>query len=134
MQVTYDKRDPGLARNLVNNEGLAILKLLVQQASAWYRHGLPPEPECMRHALDDFQKENDRLKLFLDECTLDTGSCIGGVLYDRYQDWCQQQAEPALKRTTFYREIDQRGYRRIRDPHKETISFFGLSLKVSVPE
>lgn len=102
-------RDTTIAEHLAKEKD-AILTWLVEGAVEWYRDGLNP-PDIVLEASKDYQSEQDRVLLFVNECC-DTGreyrECITvgrDRLYDTYKKWCEDSGYHYLAKKKLQDEI-----------------------------
>lgn len=72
-------------------EATGILAWLVRGCLEWQRIGLCP-PECVKSATADYQKDQDTIGQFIDECCqIGPGSnARAGQLYSGYTSWCKE--------------------------------------------
>lgn len=111
---TEDKRDRDLKEifNAPENQP-TILKWLVDGCTEYFKQGLNP-PKCVREATADYRLKYDRIGNFIKDCCV-VGSDYKtqrGELYEAYCSWCckaERRYKP-LGTTTFYGEIERRGY------------------------
>jgi P4 family phage/plasmid primase-like protien len=110
--VPEDKRDPELARKLIEEEGPAILAWLALGAQRQVQ-GLA-EPETVKMATAGYAQEEDAIGRFLNErvrrggdpiqCRLNTK-----IVYAAYEGWCHAEGVKPMPNHVFGREMKQRG-------------------------
>lgn len=117
-EVPAGERNPNLARELVDNEGPAILAWIVAGAVDMLTNGLG-EPTTVAAATEEYAEQEDGLKRFLDECchlgsTWTVKTKTSAVLA-RYQRWARENGERDMNSRTFGRELANRfGIKRIK--------------------
>jgi putative DNA primase/helicase len=101
-------------------EGEGILAWLVEGAKRWYAEGLP-KPKVIIDATSAWQKELDRLSVFLEDHTEKSKDAeayvLNKVLYEAYRSWCESNGERTLSQPRFTAQMEAMGYRKER---KET--------------
>ncbi len=105
-----------------------ILVWLVRGCLEWQEYGLNP-PDTVRVATKDYQRKEDSIAEFLDECTEDgTGEqfrVASATLYDAYESWYKQyQGNFPIKKRKFGEYIGKK-YTRLKSG---TIWYHGLRL------
>lgn len=104
-------RDDDLA-DALRAERQGIFRWLVQGAVEWYAQGLAP-PDVMRIAGSEYQREQDRVGQFVEECCRleqDAWAPISGVfdgIYPAYQAWAKEAGLQALGRNRFLSELER---------------------------
>jgi len=108
--IPEHERDERLRERLVNEEAAGILNWAITGAIEWYKHGLRP-PEAVMSATDAYEREMDRVGVFLDECCElgDGFSETFARLYSRYSEWSRAADDEPLKNRAFGTRLDQRG-------------------------
>jgi phage/plasmid-associated DNA primase len=74
-------------------------------------------PQCVAKATQDYQKAEDVVGQFLDDCTNAEGSgrILQSSLYESYQGWAAKQGiTRPLTATKFNRKMEERGFQRIK--------------------
>jgi putative DNA primase/helicase len=98
-------------------EGAGILAWLVEGAKHWYAHGLA-KPKVISDATTAWQKELDRLSLYIDEYTeraTDAEAYVPNkVLYEAYKSWCESNGERILSQPRFTGQMEAMGLRKER--------------------
>lgn len=125
-----DKRDRDLKELFGRAENRpTVLKWLVDGCAAYFKQGLNP-PECVRKATADYRLKYDRIGNFIkDRCVLGSKYKVQrGELYNAYRSWCckSENRYRPLGTTSFYSEIESRGYPIIR--HHEGYFAHGIAL------
>lgn len=109
--VPADERNPNLARDLVDNEGPAILAWIVAGAVDMLATGIA-EPASVSEATEEYAEQEDAVARFLDECC-HLGSAWNiktktAAVLARYQRWAKENGERDLNSRTFGRELANR--------------------------
>jgi putative DNA primase/helicase len=98
-------------------EGEGILAWLVEGAKRWYAKGLP-KLKVITDATNAWQKELDRLSVYLDEYTekaADAEAYVPNkVLYEAYKSWCESNGERTLSHSRFTGQMEAMGHRKER--------------------
>jgi putative DNA primase/helicase len=113
--IPADKRDRNLADKL-RAELPGILNWAIQGCMIWQAEGLHT-PQCVAKATQDYQKAEDVVGQFLDDCTNAEGSgrILQSSLYESYQGWAAKQGiTRPLTATKFNRKMEERGFQRIK--------------------
>jgi P4 family phage/plasmid primase-like protien len=124
-----ERKDPRLMIKL-RNEADGILTLLTKYAADWYLHGLQP-PERIARAVDDYRKEQDRVRTFIDEICERSPYYVarGNEFYAAYRDWARNGGEHALGRSNFFkRAVTFDGIEKQRDADGN-VEFAGVKVK-----
>ena len=102
---------------LVENAGPAILAWILEGAKKAIDHdyhlALPP---CVQEAIQGYREDNDWLKNFIEACC-NVGEAFrqpSGQVYEAYRSYCLRTGDYARDTTTFYRALEQAGFKRIR--------------------
>lgn len=82
-QLPEEEQDKFFAEKLMEAHGDAVLTMILDEAHAYFKEGLLPEPECVKKEMTAFAEDNDVIGCFLDECC-DT---------DEAAKWAQFDAE-----------------------------------------
>lgn len=97
----------------LRNEKEGVLRWLVDGAVSWYRDGLNP-PDYVLAASGEYQKEQDRVLLFLQEnCDMDPSysvflnSEMEMGLFQVYELWCKEGGFFSLSKIRFLQEIER---------------------------
>ncbi|MCV7205289.1 hypothetical protein H7J71_25115 [Mycolicibacterium peregrinum] len=130
--VPADERNPNLARDLVDNEGPAILAWIVAGAVDMLTNGID-EPSSVAEATEEYAEQEDALGRFLDECCH-----VGGgmtvktkttVVLARYQRWAKENGAREMNAVTLGRDLSSRfGIKSIKSD--STRFYPGLALVV----
>ena len=118
--ITFDEKFDGQNRDTELKSYLAsdsvqptVLQWLYDGCRQYIDIGLRV-PDCVRAATAAYRRQNDRLGCFLDErCVLDPAArIVRGDLYQAYRSWCQgvENKFSPIGSTTFYSQLDRRGY------------------------
>ena len=80
----------------------------------YMKHGLQV-PDCVKQATADYERSQDRIGRFLDECCTECPSDEGalrGNIYAAYSTWCHSSDNrfSPVGSVTFYAEMAGRGY------------------------
>ena len=111
-----------------------ILAWLIEGCKDYLNGGLRV-PQCVKDATDKYEKSQDRIGRFIDECCeecdFENGD-LRGTIYSAYTAWChnpENRFQP-MGSTSFYNEMSGRGYH-----IKHTATGYIMSgLKQRVPE
>jgi len=89
-------------------EASGILAWLVRGCLEWQRIGLSP-PECVKLATAEYQKDQDTIRLFIDECCqLNAESTArAGELYEGYVSWCKTNGMYPVNSTRFGKHLTE---------------------------
>lgn len=92
VQIPKDERDPRLLEKL-KTEWPAILRWAIEGCLAWQALGLAP-PASVLEATEQYFAEQDVLKQWLDECTVDGGPLAvtrTKQLFASWKDWAEER-------------------------------------------
>lgn len=108
--IPKEQRDHQLGQRLLE-ELPGILAWAVRGCSAWQESGLGV-PQQVMAATDDYAREMDTVARYIDECCdMQRGlRCTNNDLYAAYQNWCEQEGEEVLPKTTFFKQIRGKGF------------------------
>ena len=97
--VPEEQRIPDLEDQLIAKEGPAILAWALEGARAYFATGSLAEPETVRAATDAYQRDQDTVTRFVDDCC-QTGPAAAqhmkvrsGDLRQAYESWCAAEGE-----------------------------------------
>lgn len=123
----------GLAEELSRPENLsALLNCALPRLRKVFEYGAFSEPAKVRNALGEYEKQNDPVKAFVDECCkLDPVSRIErGSLYDAFCRYCNEAGFRSVTRNNFYQRL--RIFREIREIKTPDARMFeGIKLTVN---
>ena len=110
--IAEEDRDAKLPVKL-KEEASGILNWMVEGCLMWQREGLVP-PKQIQNSGDEYRNEMDLLLPFILECcNINPLSEVGlKELYAEYKHFCQESGDYELKKRTFIREIENRGYKK----------------------
>ncbi len=117
------------SKYLLENAGPAIVQWIIDGAKAVIASNyVPPVPDCVRTAIENYRGENDWLSHFLDDCCEVAAPYTekSGELYSAYRAFCARTGEYTRSTTDFYKALDQRGFERSRK--KNGVLVYGLRL------
>jgi P4 family phage/plasmid primase-like protien len=129
-EVPENLRNENLARELVDNEGPAILAWIVTGAVAMLRDGLA-EPASVMAATHEYAESEDHIGQFLTECTTKVSNTFklpAGDVYRRYVDWCRDNGISPKENNWFSRDLSAKGFRLHRSNGKRFV--FGIMLDI----
>lgn len=115
--ITFDKhfseeeQDKNLRDRLERPESLSgVLNWCLEGLRLYREEGLI-EPDSVRYATQEYQKESDKMVLFFNDCLeKKSGTNLSGKsVYSRYMDWCQKNGYRAEKKGNFFQELRRRG-------------------------
>lgn len=135
--ITFDEKFEGAGRDTELKSYLAspaaqptVLRWLFDGCMEYMRSGLQP-PQCVIDATNDYRRQNDRLGWFLDDaCEQDPAARTQrGELYQAYRSWCNSRENKftPVGSTTFYSQLDRRGYGIIKSSGERYVQ--GVRLK-----
>ena len=106
-ESAQDKTLPGK----LEAERAGILRWAVEGCLAWQLEGLEP-PKAVTEATDDYRDEMDTVGFFIDECCTRApeAEVKAKRLYDRYSEWCSDQAERPVSRAEFGARLAEKGF------------------------
>lgn len=110
VKFSEENKDKSLEDTL-KNEANGILTWLVEGAMFYYKNGLPPMPKSIRKATFQYQKNQNSIRAFIEECIYMTGNkndtIEGASLYNAYVDFCTEFDLPEQSNTAFGTIIKQ---------------------------
>jgi len=107
------ERDDRLEQKL-EAESEAVLAWIVEGARLWYQHGLP-RSETVDKASAAYQKEEDQIAPFIDDCTITVGSEHRTKLYKAYLRWCESESEKPMSAKRFNSALRERGFEEVAE-------------------
>jgi putative DNA primase/helicase len=130
VEIPEDEQDPDLPEKLLE-ERSGILNWALEGCLEWQNNRLQP-PDEVKAATAEYKTEMDILKDFMDDQIL-----IGPELktpqkdvYNQYVEWCQDNNETKIGRTTFNRNLEAKGY--TRKPYAGVKHWYGIALKKDI--
>ena len=92
-------------------EAPGILAWAVEGLRAYYAEGLAVPESCQR-ALDEYRADEDLLGEFINEWIVRDPQefCLRQPVFDRYKQWCQDQAVRHGSQRNFNRKMEARGF------------------------
>lgn len=114
--LAADARLPEL-KALIGDEGAGILNWALAGLQRLRERGRFDPPACVKQANADFQKQNDKAALFVEECGL-TGNeyrTKSSALYEAYKTWCFTNGHKPESSTSMAREWERLGFERSRE-------------------
>jgi putative DNA primase/helicase len=95
----------------------AILAWLVQGAVAWYAEGGLQEPDIVRAAVEEYRRESDPVREWLDAETVRDPNARTPVatLYERFRLWCEANGETPMHIRSFGRRLSEMGFESCKD-------------------
>lgn len=113
-QFTGDSQDSNLKDLFTEPENKpTILKWLYEGCMDYMKNGLQV-PDCIKEATEDYRKRHDRIGMFLEKrCKTEKGAKTSrGEVYAAYRKWCNETENrfKPVGSTTFYQELEMRGY------------------------
>lgn len=129
--IPEEKRDKNLPEKLLNQEMSGILRWAVEGCLKWQKEGLKP-PGDIERATNLYKSEMDTIGNFIsDFCTQYEGAkAYSKQLYLRYEDWCQDTGEIEIPKVSFYKKIEERGFRKKKD--NKGFYFQGIGIRSSL--
>ncbi|TCP32159.1 putative DNA primase/helicase [Scopulibacillus darangshiensis] len=127
--VTIPKEDidKDLPKKL-EKEMPGILRWAVEGCLKWRAEGLG-EPEAVKQATEGYRQDMDIMGPFIQEkCIVHSSVSVEAKeLYEEYKDWCFKNNEFEFKNRAFYRQIETRGFKKVRGNFNKNY-FSGLGL------
>lgn len=113
--IPPEKQDRKLEERLLAERN-GILRWAVDGCIEWQNSGLAA-PEAVRTATAEYRASSDILAEWIDaECETGNGcEAQAGELYRAYAGWCEREKDTAVKRGTFGRMLEERGFDSRRD-------------------
>lgn len=110
--IPEEKRDATLPVKL-KEEANGILNWMVEGCLMWQKEGLKP-PASVEGSNKSYREEMDLLLPFIIECcNINPLTNVGfKELYNEYKLYCQENGDFELKKRTFGRELESRGYKK----------------------
>lgn len=100
----------------------AILAWAVQGCVAWQQHGLGEMP-WLEEMMWQYTLDSDPVVAWIDECLEQGGEFQDWITADGawlgYESWMYSQGGKPMKRRTFERALEERGYKRVRRMNPE---------------
>lgn len=128
-EIPEGERDPEVKARLRGTERPAVLAWLVQGCLAWQRDGLR-EPKAVQGLTEEYRKESDPLRDFIEECCeLTPGAQVGNAeIWRAYQDWAKAGGERyPLGRKRFSQALMARGLDQYRTASERRWIGIGLT-------
>ncbi|WP_442957034.1 phage/plasmid primase, P4 family [Peribacillus sp. Aquil_B8] len=128
--IPEEKRDKNLPEKFLKQEISGILRWAVEGCLKWQKDGLKP-PEEIEKATDLYRSEMDTIGSFIsDFCTIhESAKTYSKQLYFRYEDWFHETGEREIPKVTFYKKIEERGFRKKKD--NKGFYFQGIGIRSS---
>lgn len=106
---TTERRADRNLRTALLAEAAGILAWLARGAKAWYEKGLQP-PEMVLRATEDYQREEDVIAQFIDECCVVNQPCEtrSSVLYRAYLKWATSTGQRPMSATALGKKMAAR--------------------------
>lgn len=114
VKIPESDRDIHYADSLTR-ELPGILTWAVQGFQKWQETGLNP-PAKVRAATNDYFNEQDPVRRFLDECTVEGDRVLRDDLYAAYVEWTKESGEETKSRRDLMKDLNRRGIPEIK-PH-----------------
>ena len=127
--ISPKKRIKDLDKTIIQEEASGILSWAVRGCLLWREKGLDP-PKIVTAATTDYKTEEDYLLDYraerMDESNSSAETLASDLYYD-YKEWCKDNSDRAVGRTTFGRMLRERGFR--TEKKKPGICWSGLQIK-----
>lgn len=125
--IPKEKIDKDLPKKL-EQEMPGILRWAVEGCLMWQKDGLG-EPESIKQATEGYREDMDILGPYLAEnCTIHPLAKVEAKkIYSDYAKWCFENGEIEMKNRAFYRQLETRGYKKIRGTANKNY-FLGIGL------
>jgi putative DNA primase/helicase len=125
VSIPTAQQDKELKERLIREEGAGILAWLVQGCLDWQRDGLAEPPEVTQ-ATNDYRKENDSVKTFVEECChegdKETVKVKAMDLYNAYRKF----TTGPLSQPKFFQALVDRGF--LKDRSSTGVWYKGIGL------
>lgn len=107
-------RDTKMTEKLLA-EAEGILAWIVKGCLEWQKVGLNP-PKVVREATREYQTENDKLQLWLEECCVPDPKAVTPFsdLYASYENWCRENDEEVVSKKAFANMLLEKGYKTVK--------------------
>ncbi len=115
--ISDDERRPAdeIMDELMNEKSV-ILNWMIEGWKKYQMYGLQP-PRIVTSATSEYRNENDIVQDFLEEffdITNDPNDKIlAKSVFVSYQTWCREYSERILGNRTFYRKLEEKGFKKI---------------------
>ena len=123
-EVAPELRNESLTRELIEEEGAAILAWIVEGAQQFIAKGLD-DPAVVMTATTEYAESEDHVQLFIDDCC-DKRPAAEEIefaeVYKRYAAWCKDNGIDKLASAVFGRELSGKGFGRARDKAKRYVT------------
>lgn len=125
--IPEEKRDAKLPVKL-KEEASGILNWMAEGCLLWQKEGLKP-PSTIEASGNEYREEMDIILPFIIECCNINPLAKTELksLHDEYRYYCQDNGEFELKKRTFIRELENKGYKKERGTANK-IYVYGLEL------
>ncbi len=135
--VPLENRDKYLVDKLVNEEGPAILRWMIDGCLMWQRDGLAP-PEAITTATEEYLKSEDTIGRWIDDCCEKDANAFSSIdeLWKSICHWAEGETAPSKRQLSI--ELGRRKFKesiqRVMRPgaagmeEKRSRGFFGLRL------
>ena len=135
-EVAPAERNENLTRELIEEEGPAILAWIVAGAQAFIAKGLD-DPAVVMTATTEYAESEDHVQLFIDDCC-DTRPEDERVeyaeVYKRYAAWCKDNGIDKLASGVLGRELSGKGFGRARTNSKRYVTGIWVNDPPTVPK
>ncbi len=110
-QVPEDRMVDDLQGILAHDHGPALMAWIVQGAAEFAKHGLM-EPDSVKAATDEYERDQDTIARFVEECCRigggDNVTQKVGRVRDAYERWCAAEGEEPVSAKKLTQELNRR--------------------------
>jgi putative DNA primase/helicase len=131
LQSFEGREDRGLLGKLTA-EAPGILNWALEGCLKWQKEGLR-QPPTIKAATDAYRQDSDRLADFIDEyCFVGPEKRVAASeLWSSYALWASEARErESLDRKGFSRQMEAKGFKKVRVGHHRTWTWVGIDLKI----
>ncbi|GAA4911419.1 DNA primase family protein [Streptomonospora salina] len=129
-KVPEEQQIPDLQNRLVRDHGDALMAWIVQGAVEYYQGGLQT-PQSVIDATAEYQRDQDTVKRFLEECCHVGGGKLVKVLKDtlrsEYEKWCRSEGLEPVNSMSLGKELRGHGIDSVRSNSKSFYINVGLA-------
>lgn len=107
---TPEEQDKSLKQRLQSPENLSgILNWCLEGLRLFREEGAEP-PESVRAATAQYQRDSDKLGLFISDCLIASDkNTAGAAVYDHFRKWCEDAGFGVESKRSFFDDLKSRG-------------------------
>lgn len=115
-QIRPEDQVPDLKNKILDDHLPAVMAWAIEGCMEYLEHGLGPTPLPIAQALDNYSKENDSVRTFVDEeCVLHASHVISiKEFFEKYEQWCLDHGMRPLGKNRIYQRLEKMGVGRQR--------------------